>query len=1754
MRQAIGVLLAVLTLAASAQPVQVQLILRSPAPGALSTWATDPSIVQIILRNTTATLYDGAIVSFTISRLPAGTTVARSKDFHPLQPRITIPPNGTVVLNGPQIIHESAIKIEDEALRQQAQAIGQLPEGTYQFCVRLLDVRGQEIGSTGAICPQTVVMLPDPPMLIHPRNDSTLAAGAQPMFIWAPVTGAAPSVGPITYTLRVVPLFPGQAPQDALDRNAPVINASGLSVPLYQYVPTDIPFTAFPQAIGFVWQVSALDIKGRPATRNNGKSEIFRFRFAPTMTGAGVPSDTTTRQPSGDTLTLTGGTQPIDTGSIVRRIELPGGFMLVVRGAISCTTSPCTISGSGSLWIPLLGDSVVISFDDIVVSRPTAAGTARLVSGALVVPLNVIRQYGLLTLRLGQLTISSSAALLDGAWIAQWSQWGWGCRNADSVAVRLPLSVTGIERQQVPLPVPWTCDGSGLLVGPCFEVRLDTLDGRIDVDTAQHPPRVTPYLFGSGEVVLPCLVSGGTPLRAALRLRLSGGKADLIAVLQARIRDARVLGMPQLRADADTLVLDLSDEVNPRNVPPAGLCNNPAWHDTRWRGIYVPNLRARLQVGDDTLVLASSALFDQGNGQKIRVSMATVLSSPDTLTIGGFAVRVDSVTVRICQGTLQSISARGTVIPPAALRRPSSWTALDSITIRLAAYDDGTRWRWNGVLTLRGGLQLRFGSLALLTLRDGTLEILDPPQGARRGYIEFSHLTLQAPATNPTGSADFYGLRIWNTGEIELAAAEGWMDISRWANLTVANLTVQAQEIGLGYGARAGSDQHWWVGFSGGLELDAEAALPSGGNGFRVRRLRIWDDGAMTSEGAYVNTSIAGAFRLSGMLTWGDQRVGSIPVRGLLGRLTGQFECLGGLNAQVDFALGSADTTNPFRFWFFQGAAAVPGGVPIVPGAFHLVGGLLGAGWHVRLDGYRRDVITEAGLSPPPAVVPDRGVDLLLRGGLVFADPALQVYRLSATTSLAFGRSTQLDLDGSLALLPQIRLATGTAWASYTHTASSMDVSLGGSVQVNFLNTPLFSAGASATFGSGGSCLQLGPLSREWIIADMEESFGSDILGVAVVAKGFVRLGELRARLCPTQGELYGNISGAIVAGAKLSVGGVQLPHHGGLGVGTEFCARYFYRFWREGSRFRLTARAGGGLNANVNLDYSGYPWGHYTQAYDHVGSYNGSSDFVDLRRHWSACGGSHCTSAAMDITLRGLFQADASIGALPLQVGSTTVYLPSLASARADVNAGYYVRATFNDKAFAKKGGSLASEAEALSCGSLDQLGSSATQENANEIPPPRLVRSSVPARGDTGIPVTACIRLHTGARLWAFPGSGGNTRVWKISTITARLEQLSNGGSVVRTVPLAQSPGTPPIAGSDTITYYVSANSSYSWHVLLPATRYRFVVEGNLESNDGQRHQGRDTIDFRTTSNLAGLELVARTGRAGTLPLAQTISFSLDTLVLRYPVGTEGNRVVPLEFGRDLWVQVETPTQQWRWTGSPNALVRNAERWEVLGINVGTEFHIDTSLLQPWILPPDEPGMQPRLEPLPITIRVLNAAAHGSNASRPSEAAAFLAVLPAEVARFSTSYAPPGSVSTRIATALQWQGAPLPRRAGLPGETAEPTTPVEFSFLLRNNGSNLLYAGTPFELRIGAYVRLPDGTTQYVIERRNYWLPQALPPFGEHRLRHVLALPTGSSVVGIDATLLPLQPFTEQDGTANNRVVQGQLPPVVQQPEEER
>ncbi len=269
-------LLLLLFLAVSFISAQVnfQLIVRVPTPPLISDWQKDPSIIMVNLFNTSSQSYPDSYLSIKISDMN-GKVVAATEDYDPKMPKFNIPASGNIVLNGPQLINGNAVSF-DKGLRSKVLFSNSLPEGEYELCMRLLDRNGKEIGMPSEICRTISILMPDPPSLIMPVDDDEIQ-NVTPVFTWSPVIGASP-LQQISYRLRIAPVYQGQSAAHALNSNQ-LLADKKVSGNSYVYMPTDIQFSVFPDAVKFAWQVQALDKEGNPATRLKGLSEIGTFRI-----------------------------------------------------------------------------------------------------------------------------------------------------------------------------------------------------------------------------------------------------------------------------------------------------------------------------------------------------------------------------------------------------------------------------------------------------------------------------------------------------------------------------------------------------------------------------------------------------------------------------------------------------------------------------------------------------------------------------------------------------------------------------------------------------------------------------------------------------------------------------------------------------------------------------------------------------------------------------------------------------------------------------------------------------------------------------------------------------------------------------------------------------------------------------------------------------------------------------------------------------------------------------------------------------------------------------------------------------------------------------------------------------------------------------------------------------------------------------------------------------------------------------------
>lgn len=157
------------------------------------------------------------------------------------------------------------------AVTDAARRTGQLPEGSYRACARVL------VGTAGTVateaCAEFSILQPDPPQLLMPQ-DGDLVVSTQPFFQWTPVL-TPPSV-PVSYELTVVELIGTQLPRAALEANIPVLRTTS-PTPFLVY---PIDALALERTKRYAWRVRAVDEAGRQLFRDGAASEIWSFEMS----------------------------------------------------------------------------------------------------------------------------------------------------------------------------------------------------------------------------------------------------------------------------------------------------------------------------------------------------------------------------------------------------------------------------------------------------------------------------------------------------------------------------------------------------------------------------------------------------------------------------------------------------------------------------------------------------------------------------------------------------------------------------------------------------------------------------------------------------------------------------------------------------------------------------------------------------------------------------------------------------------------------------------------------------------------------------------------------------------------------------------------------------------------------------------------------------------------------------------------------------------------------------------------------------------------------------------------------------------------------------------------------------------------------------------------------------------------------------------------------------------------------------------
>lgn len=263
--------------------VTLDVHLQQPMPRSFGEWQNnDRNLVMVTITNHTTTQYNNVRLSGYVRDVDHDKVVARTRDNDPNMPRFTVPPQsplgapGILILRGRECINGNAISIDNQ-VKTQAITTNSLPEGNFEFCAKLIKEDGTELTTNGGGCPSFGVVIPDPPALIAPDHQQSFASSVLPSFTWAQVAPVPPGTI-IEYWLKIVPVFQGQSPKDAIDHNEVLFRAPTVMTS-YQYLPTDRPFSSIPSVSTWAWQILAYDETGKPITSNEGKSEVRTFHF-----------------------------------------------------------------------------------------------------------------------------------------------------------------------------------------------------------------------------------------------------------------------------------------------------------------------------------------------------------------------------------------------------------------------------------------------------------------------------------------------------------------------------------------------------------------------------------------------------------------------------------------------------------------------------------------------------------------------------------------------------------------------------------------------------------------------------------------------------------------------------------------------------------------------------------------------------------------------------------------------------------------------------------------------------------------------------------------------------------------------------------------------------------------------------------------------------------------------------------------------------------------------------------------------------------------------------------------------------------------------------------------------------------------------------------------------------------------------------------------------------------------------------------
>ena len=235
----------------------------------LSDWETDPTLGSLEIMNNTSES-DVVIAYLDI------TSTDGSIGFQGTSRRLLVEPGIPVYMLSTELQDWNTGTLSED-IKQQVTQTGMIPEGTYEVTVEVRNLWGTTLVDN--LSAFFTITHPEPPELIYPV-DSEMIYSPYPVFQW--IDMQLPPGKEAIFTIRIVEVLYGQTAETALNANYPHYENFNVFESNFEY-PLDGQEIEANKT--YAWQIYALDYKGLPITKNNGKSEIGVFTTSGDLAG-----------------------------------------------------------------------------------------------------------------------------------------------------------------------------------------------------------------------------------------------------------------------------------------------------------------------------------------------------------------------------------------------------------------------------------------------------------------------------------------------------------------------------------------------------------------------------------------------------------------------------------------------------------------------------------------------------------------------------------------------------------------------------------------------------------------------------------------------------------------------------------------------------------------------------------------------------------------------------------------------------------------------------------------------------------------------------------------------------------------------------------------------------------------------------------------------------------------------------------------------------------------------------------------------------------------------------------------------------------------------------------------------------------------------------------------------------------------------------------------------------------------------------